>query len=287
MKQLIILLSSTQDTCSVQTSDPVMGKFFLITVFSLNIAFQTFSQTNITVSCDDIWGPGRYNKVTITIDITGSPGFARFSQDFPVGLDAIADDPGGGDFFFSDNQINLVWMKLPEKKKLSFSYFIKPDKQMNGSFSMTGKFVTISEGSVHRTITMKEKSISVEGINGTLPDQLKAVAVVRVESKPAKPTVNKPAEQKGTVTFKVQVSVTSNRISEGEFNKKLGLGKDLKVKIVQSGKFFKYQAGEFSSYESAGEMLKRIIGKGYKDAFIVAYRGGEQIPVAKALESQK
>jgi hypothetical protein len=264
-----------------------MRNFFLITALFLSMAFQAFSQTSIDVSCDETWGPGRYNKVTITIIFAGTPGFARFTQDFPVGLETYIDNPGNGDFISADNQVNIVWMKLPENKKLSFSYFVKPDKQMKGSFLMNGKFVTVAERTVHGTINMQEKSISVEGINGILPDQMKVVKVSKVDSMPAKAPVSNSVEQKNRIVFKIQVSVTSGRISEKEFNKKLGIGIDLPVKIVQSGKLFKYQAGEFSSYDSANEMLKNIIAGGFKDAFIVAYEGEEQIPVAKALKSQR
>jgi N-acetylmuramoyl-L-alanine amidase len=69
--------------------------------------------------------------------------------------------------------------------------------------------------------------------------------------------------------------------------KKYGLEPGTTIKTVPTGKMYKYQAGSFSSYESAKRLLRQMIGKGYRDAFIVAYRGAEQIPLEKALDLSK
>jgi hypothetical protein len=263
-----------------------MRKFFLISVVGLSLNIQVFSQNVISVLCDDTWGPGRYNKITCTIIVTNSADFARFSQDFPIGLEVVNDNPGCGDFNWVNNQLILVWMKLPEKKVLTFSYFIKPDKSMNGNFTMTGRFITVSGRDLRQTTFMKEKLISIEGTNGILSEQMKTrseTPVVKLIKEPE----NKSIGQRGEILFRVQVSVSSKKVSEGMFKKQLGLGSDIGVKIIQTGMMYKYQVGTFPSYDSANRMLKQIIIKGYTDAFIVAYRDSEQIPVEKALNYTK
>lgn len=263
-----------------------MRKAFLISVTIFSISIRLFSQAVIGVLCDDTWGPGKYNKVSVTINFTGPADFARFSQDFPVGIDIITDDPGSGDFNMVNNQINLVWMKFPPGKKLTFSYFVKPGNSMNGSFTMTGKF-SVVEGRELRTTFMKDKLISVEGTNGILPEKMKTR-----ESKSTAPAIlkdpyNKSVEKNNEYIFRVQVSVSSKGISEAELKKKIGLDQGTEVRVIPAGKMFKYQAGSFNSYDSAVQLLKEIISRGYKDAFIVAYRGGEQVPVEKARENSK
>ena len=260
-----------------------MRKIFLISIVVLVTNFKVFPQPAISVICDENWGPGRYNKVTFTIKIDNSVSFAKFVQDFPVGLEITTDNTGSGSLDWTNNQLNVVWMKIPENKTLTFSYLIKPEKSMTGSFTMTGRLITVSEESMRQTTYMKEKNISIEGLNGVLPEKIKTGS----ESKTALKTPGRPENQatvqKGEFLFRVQVSVSSSRITEGELRRKLGMGKDEDVKIIQVGKIFKYQAGSFSSYDSASRLLKQVISRGYKDAFIVAYKNNEQIPVEKAL----
>jgi ABC-type transport system substrate-binding protein len=264
-----------------------MRKHFLISIAVLSINILAFSQTVITVSCDDTWGPGRYNKVSYTIKAGNTADFARFTQDFPVGLDIEYDNPGSGDFDRVGNQLNIVWMKIPKNDILTFSYFIKPDKSMDGIFTLTGRFTTISDKDIRQAVNMNEKNISINGTNGFLPAQFKITAKPINVINPEIRTENQTGARNNDIVFRVQVSVSSKKISEGELIVKLGLAKDVGARIVQSGKMFKYQAGNYSSYDSANSLLKQIISKGYKDAFIVAYSGTEQIPVEKARNSLK
>lgn len=173
-----------------------MRELFLISVLILSVNIQTFPQNVISVLCDDTWGPGHYNKVTFTINVAKSADFARFIQDFPVGLEVADDNPGSGDFDWVKNQLNMVWMKLPENRILTFSYFIKPDKSMNGSFTMTGCLITVSGGTLRQTTFLKEKNISIEGTNGILPEQMKAGSVTKTDLKTIKKPENKDIGQK-------------------------------------------------------------------------------------------
>ena len=173
-----------------------MRNFFLISIGVLYLNIQAFPQTVISVLCDDTWGPGRFNKVTCTINVANSADFARFSQDLPVGLEVANDNPGNGDFNWVNNQLNMVWMQLPESRILTFSYFIKPDKSMNGSFTMTGRLITVSNRSSLKTIFMREKLISIEGVNGLLPDQMKAGSDKTDELKTIKKQVSQTVGQK-------------------------------------------------------------------------------------------
>jgi hypothetical protein len=263
-----------------------MRKAFLISVIILSINIRLYSQAVIGVLCDDTWGPGRYNKVTITINLTGPADFARFSQDFPVGLEIMNDDPVGGDFNFVNNRINMVWMKFPPGKKLTFSYFVKPDKSMNGNFTLTGRF-SVVDGRDLLTTLMKEKLISVEGTNGILPGQMKTPEAKVTTQLPMNEQYNQSVGIKNSIIFRVQVSVSTQAISEAELIKKIGLDQGTEARVIPAGKMYKYQAGSFTSYDSAVKLLREIISRGYKDAFIVAYRGSEQVPVEKALENLK
>jgi hypothetical protein len=260
-----------------------MRKLFLISVIIFYSYLRAFSQTNITVDSQDSWGPGRYNKVTVKVDFNNSDGFARFTQEFPVGFEIIADNIPDGDFTWDEDQLNMVWIKLPENKIGIFSYLIKPDRTMNGNIEMTGRVVLISGGDTRQTILMKEKPITIGGINGLLPEEIKnKTATIDTTGITIKNKVINKIQNNGIV-FRIQISITSSNNSGDELKKRFGLDPKENVTVIKSGNMFKYQVGSFPDYDSANLLLKQLIYKGIKDAFIVAYKGESQIPVEKAI----
>ncbi|MFM7217966.1 MAG: hypothetical protein ACKO1U_08115, partial [Bacteroidota bacterium] len=52
-------------------------------------------------------------------------------------------------------------------------------------------------------------------------------------------------------------------------------------------KFYKYHVGHFRSMEDAVAMQTDARAKGFKDAFVVAFKGDKRIPVAEAREQLK
>jgi hypothetical protein len=259
-----------------------MRKLLLISVLIFYSYFTAFSQVEINIDCQDSWGPGRYNKVTVRIDFGKADGFARFTQDFPVGFDIIPDNIPAGDFTWADNQLNIVWIKLPEEKIVSFSYQIKPGRAMNGNIEMSGKVVLISGGDTKHSFIIKGKPITISGTNGLLPEDMtsrqttaNAINVTKI------PRVT-DSIRIGTIVYRVQISLSSSEISANEIRRRFGIDPGEKVKIVKAGSMFKYQIGSFSDYDSANSLLKQLIAKGIKDAFIVAYQGENQIRIDKA-----
>ncbi|TMM31908.1 N-acetylmuramoyl-L-alanine amidase [Polaribacter aestuariivivens] len=82
------------------------------------------------------------------------------------------------------------------------------------------------------------------------------------------------------VEFKVQIASGKNNIATKPYNFK-GL-KD--VERVKVGAFYKYYYGNSTSFNRVKASLKIAKSKGYKTAFIVAFKGGEKISVTEALK---
>jgi len=57
-----------------------------------------------------------------------------------------------------------------------------------------------------------------------------------------------------------------------------------KLKVRKEGTTYKYQIGALPDYDSANKMKQNLLSKGYKDAFITAYNGGERISVQQAVQ---
>ncbi len=103
-------------------------------------------------------------------------------------------------------------------------------------------------------------------------------------------TINKvnnpsPTEKTGLtapakVYFKIQVTASGNRIpSDSEFFKGLGNVEEFPV-----GNIYKYAVGSEETYESAIEFSKKV-KKYFPDAFIIAVRDRNIIPIHEALEN--
>jgi hypothetical protein len=261
-----------------------MRKLFLISVLIFYSFFTANSQVEINIDCQDSWGPGRYNKVTVRIDFGKADGFARFTQDFPVGFDIIPDNIPAGDFTWADKQLNMVWIKLPGEKIVTFSYQIRPDRTMNGSFEMSGKVVLISEDDTKQSFLIKGKPITISGTNGLLPEEITSRHTTGKSTNVTRLPIITDSIRTGSIDYRIQISLSSSEISADEIRRRFGIDRGEKVKIVKAGKMFKYQVGSFSDYVSANSLLTRLIAKGIKDAFIVAYQGENQIRIEKSGE---
>lgn len=82
------------------------------------------------------------------------------------------------------------------------------------------------------------------------------------------------------IEFKVQLSASSSKMSLIPSNFK-GLNN---VSIEQAGKVYKYLYGLEDSYEEAQKRLAEAKNKGYKSAFIVAYKDGIKINLSDAIK---
>ncbi|WP_226789001.1 N-acetylmuramoyl-L-alanine amidase family protein [Polaribacter porphyrae] len=76
-----------------------------------------------------------------------------------------------------------------------------------------------------------------------------------------------------TVEFKIQIASGKNKIPLKSYNFK-GLKN---VKRVKIGSYYKYYYGVTSKYKSAKKSLKEAKHKGYKSAFMVAFKNGKKV----------
>lgn len=96
-----------------------------------------------------------------------------------------------------------------------------------------------------------------------------------------KPKVQQKDTAKGIV-YKIQIAASSRSIDVKPANFK-GLSTVSKEK---KGKLYRYFYGKATTYGAAGKLKKKAIRKGYKNAFIVAYKDGIKIKVSEAISSE-
>jgi len=82
------------------------------------------------------------------------------------------------------------------------------------------------------------------------------------------------------VTFKVQIAASARDLELKSYNFK-GLPQLSKQKV---GKMYKYFYGSTSDYNEIQRLKSKAKSKGYSTAFVVAFKGDDQISIAKALQ---
>lgn len=218
----------------------------------------------------DTWGPGLWSRVDIEISGGGSAGPCRLVQGFPVGFSVRPVSSAGYDMFFTNNTVYVVWTSLPGVKSFTVSYEVMPERSLSGAIILGGEFYFVTGANTRLSVSVPPKEIRID-ISGT------------GKAEPATEVL--PSE--GGVVFRIQVLTSGSRMTDRELKNRLGLDFQEEVTLVPAGKVIKYQVGSYSSVESAGALLKKFKSGGVTEAFIVAYRNGEQITLEQARSISK
>lgn len=103
-----------------------------------------------------------------------------------------------------------------------------------------------------------------------------------VEDKKNKKDKNKPEVEMG-VLFKVQIATSSIKtdLKPENFNGLEG------VDLYEAGGLYRYTYGKEKTMSDANQLQLQLKDKGFKDAFIVAFKDGVRIPISEAIALQE
>jgi N-acetylmuramoyl-L-alanine amidase len=94
-------------------------------------------------------------------------------------------------------------------------------------------------------------------------------------------TSEDPVDLKSTdVEFKIQIAASSKNLETKSYNFK-GLDPIIKEK---EGTLYRYYYGSADSYKKAEKLKKKAIRKGYKHAFIVAFKQNKKIKLSSIIK---
>ncbi|MCF8223451.1 MAG: hypothetical protein K9J25_09915 [Bacteroidales bacterium] len=251
-----------------------------IVLFFIVFSFNTFAQDSyIRVITQDEWPPGKYIPVKVEIVNANIDGFARFYQDLPRGFTVKKGNTSGADFYWDRNQVNFVWVKLPDRDTIRISYFAMADRSLSGSFNLRGMLDYVVEGDSRERQEISSRLIRLNR-NAPVEEIVEDISIVDVKEEPV--SDNPAVTSKPEVEFRVQVAVSSERLSRSELESRTGCSFKHDITILKTGSVYKYQSGHFDDYHGASAYLESLKKIELKDAFIVAYRGDEQISVSLA-----
>ena len=92
---------------------------------------------------------------------------------------------------------------------------------------------------------------------------------------------NSPKNSDASIVFKVQIAAGSKKLDTKSYNFN-GLND---ISRTKSKSMYRYFYGNTSSYDTATKLKEEALDKGYKSAFIVAYKNDERIAIKTALKS--
>ena len=126
----------------------------------------------------------------------------------------------------------------------------------------------------------KKNKQSIKGEPETPKGDSKKKSGEKVADSPPK---KQPEAKKSSsdIIFKVQILVSSTRIESGDSRLK-----GIKADHYSEGGMYKYTYGESSDYEYISQLRAEIKPK-FNEAFIVAFKNGEKIPTAQAIEEYR
>jgi N-acetylmuramoyl-L-alanine amidase len=94
---------------------------------------------------------------------------------------------------------------------------------------------------------------------------------------------NSPKNSDAFIVFKVQIAAGSKKLDTKSYNFN-GLND---ISRTKSKSIYRYFYGKTSSYDTATALKEEALNKGYKSAFIVAYKNDERIAIKTALKSKE
>ncbi len=252
-------------------------------VLILFFSFDTFSQDkSINVITQSSWPPGSYVPVRIEIHNNGMQEFARFYQDLPQGFSVRSGETAGADFYWENNQVNFVWVKMPKNEIIKVSYLAKADEMLKGSFRLGGTMDYVIERDKRRSfevdpviIRLDQDAIVEDNIEGFYSEEVRT-------DKPVTTSIVIKKEIPQKVEFRVQVAISSEQITKQELENRIGCPLKYNIIILKTGNMYKYQSGAFTNYTEASAYLADLKSRGVNDSFLVAFRGDEQISISLA-----
>ncbi len=101
-----------------------------------------------------------------------------------------------------------------------------------------------------------------------------------MDDTPEQDAVTSPSSS-STMIYRIQISASTKKIETVSYNFK-GLSP---VTRIQKGSLYRYYYGNFSSFRDAKSAIKNVITKGYKGAYIKAFKNGLEVSITPEMKS--
>jgi hypothetical protein len=125
-----------------------MIKYSLVLIHFVGLYFAglfTEPTVNVTALLPTALASGEKTLVSVSIEKSGTSGFAKLELVLPYGLVATPSETNGASFTFSSQKAKFIWMALPEEDAFTVSYYLEALPDANGQLEVSGIFSYIKE----------------------------------------------------------------------------------------------------------------------------------------------
>jgi len=248
---------------------------------------------------------GQYS-VEVIINKKDGETTARFIENIPEGYTVTNTNAYSGKFMYSNGQATFFWDPLPAEKTFKISYTLEATGNEFGNPNVNGMLVYGAEGETQTSISTAAENPASQPITQTtqqptiqpepqqtselqatppdiVPDLIESSLVADATEKTSKTNyvAAMPNPQQG-IFFKIQIAATrkSPMRTDAYFESKYHFGQH--IDVTEQDGWRKYMLGNFDSFMSAHNFSLQIREK-IPDAFVVAYRNAERIPLKEAV----
>ena len=309
-EQTAVAIPSTQKTLNTSLSNVVTTKATENDLVSINREVKHIENGNYVV--------------TLKINKSDLASFGKIEDYLPPNYAATALENADGIFSFKNNVMKILWMTLPQDKKIEVKYALKSTSDnldsalihgvfsyLNADQSVQNKLAPtrfknflvpsqIADATTKDTPKIIEngaaanKTLSNEPISNAteLANDISEEKTLAESENPnsdeklVEQITNIPAPETA-VAYKVQIAASHKEVNQSYFTQRHGITETVAIEFHKT--WYKYTIGSFPVYKQARDKRNQVWAGDNKinDAFVTAYNSGERISVQEALMISK
>ena len=220
---------------------------------------------------------------------------SRYVDQLPEKYTASILEDAGASSGSESRKVRFEWNSFPDQQEVTISYLLSRNGAeeapiIEGIFLFGDELEIAQQGEDYHPVTMEttdDEQFDRSGLMASLSPLLPPPSEEYVESEKATTSIAAaiPAAS-GAVYYKVQVLATRERPALNSYELKTFQSGSEPVELYEYNGWRKYMTGYYPSYYGA-QSAKSNLREKVRDAFIVAFRNGQPIPVAEALSAEK
>jgi hypothetical protein len=250
-------------------------KFIISTCFLSTLFFGVVSaQPTISMNLPNEIVLGEIYEASLNITNNQHLGKLSIKQIFPPGIIINEQNSNGALFSFSENELNLQWLETPDKENFTVEYSLFVPLNFKEHREVISHFnYSLDDKIVNQDLPVELLRIRSEEINTSQPNMIQSEA---------KMVSDKALGSDKQAVYKVQIGAFSNKISDEELSKTLGI-EGYEISYFKHKGLHKYAIGNFTTKQEALQFKQDKLNK-LSDSFIVVFIEGQRVDLEDAIE---
>ncbi len=253
-------------------------KFIISTCFLSTLFLEAVSaQPTISMNLPNEIVLGEIYEASLNITNNQHLGKLSIKQIFPPGIIINEQNSNGALFSFSENELNLQWLETPDKENFTVEYSLFVPLNFKEHREVISHFnYSLDDKIVNQDLPVELLRIRSEEINTSQLNMIQSEVLMGSD---------KSVWSDKQAVYKVQIGAFSNKISNEELSKTLGID-GYEISYFKHKGLHKYAIGNFTTKHEALQFKQDKLSK-LSDSFIVVFIDGHRVDLEDAIELRK